>query len=673
MIAEPGESLKTILNNAPIGIARIRNRTIEWANEALCQATGYSCEELKGKNTRFLYQDDDEYQRVGEALYTGGRAETTMQTKDGRAIHVSLWASPPIDDDSHVVVVHNLARQRQAENALRLTQFSVDNALDPIVWLGRRGEIIYVNDAACKAVGYTRDEILSMRVFDLTPGHDAGEVGGTLGGAKRAGRTTIPRFVQRRRMGRSYPAEASSKYLQYNGNEYVWVTFRDITKRKRAEEALEEKAAFLEALVNTSPDGFFVVDDTGRTVLENERFIEQWKIPREIAEGEAEPMIQHVAVMAKYSDELHEHVVLLRSHPDMSIRDEVELKDGSVLDRYSSPVAGRDGKYYGRIWAFHDITALKQTQHALEESEEQYRHLFDNSPGPIVEIDGSTVMAYIDDLRASGVTDLKKHVDDHPNIIRECHSLMKFITVNKAALELYEVPDLERFSESARHFVANAPIELLRDEALCLVEGTEHAEGEQVHLRTNGTKICVHSNWTVDRGKGKTRILISETDITRRKQAEEALQKSERELQIKSDSLEEANTALKVLLRQRDEDRKALENTILSNVRELVSPYVDKLRAGHLSYAQEAYLSMVESGLNDIVSPFLQKMASAYSHFTPTEVQIANLIKSGKTSKEIAKLMNVSTGTVEAHRNNIRKKLGLNNKSINLQTYLLSM
>ena len=108
-------------------------------------------------------------------------------------------------------------------------------------------------------------------------------------------------------------------------------------------------------------------------------------------------------------------------------------------------------------------------------------------------------------------------------------------------------------------------------------------------------------------------------------------------------------------------------------MKELVSPYVEKLRAGHLSYAQETYVSMIESGLNDIVSPFLQKMASAYSHFTPTEIEVANLIKSGKTSKEIARLMNVSTGTIDAHRNNIRKKLGLSKESTNLRTYLLSM
>lgn len=436
MIAEPGESLKTILDNAPVGIARIRSRTIEWADEALCQTTGYSREELKGKNTRFLYQDDDEYQWVGEALYTGWRAETTMETKDGRAIHVSLWASPPIDDNSHVVVVHDITRQKQAENALRLTQFSVDNALDPIVWLARRGEIIYVNNAACKAVGCTRKELLTMRVFDITLDMSP-EKWEELWEVRKEQDGLLSEVYQRRKDGSVYLTEVSSKYLQHNGNEYVWVTFRDIGERKRAEEELKEKAAFLEALVNTSPDGFFVVDGTGRKIFQNQRFIELWKIPREIAEGEGEPLLRHLTSMAKYSDEFHEQVVLLRSHPDMSIRDEVELKDGSVLDRYSSPVVGRDGKYYGKIWAFHDISALKQTQQALQESEARYRHLFDNSPGPPVEIDGSAVMAYIDELRASGVTDLRKHVDDHPNIIRECHSLLKFVTVNKAALELY--------------------------------------------------------------------------------------------------------------------------------------------------------------------------------------------------------------------------------------------
>ncbi len=387
MILDSAETVTAIFNNAPIGIARIRKRIIEWANEALCRATGYSWEELKEKNVRYLYQSDDEHRRAGEALYRDGWAETIIQKKDGHAIHVSLWTPPQIDGDSHLVLVYDMVRQKQAENALRLTQFSVDNALDPIIWLGRRGEIIYVNDAACKAVGYTRDELLSMSAYDIALDMST-EQWEELWEARKEQGGLLSEIGQRRKDGSVYWAEVSSRYLQYNGNEYVWVTIRDITKRKRAQEALEER---------------------------------------------------------------------------------------------------------------------------------------------------------------------------------------------------------------------------------------------------------------------------------------------ERELQIKSDNLEEANAALRVLLRHRDEDKEALENSILAHVRELVSPYVEKLGSGHLSDVQRTYLGLIESGLSDIVSPFVQKMTSAHSHFTPTEVQIANLIKGGKTSKEIAKLMNVCTGTVEAHRNNIRKKLGLSNKSINLQTYLLSM
>jgi DNA-binding CsgD family transcriptional regulator len=77
--------------------------------------------------------------------------------------------------------------------------------------------------------------------------------------------------------------------------------------------------------------------------------------------------------------------------------------------------------------------------------------------------------------------------------------------------------------------------------------------------------------------------------------------------------------------------------------------------------------------MNDIVSPFLQRMSLKYSNFTQTEIQVANLIKVGKTTKEIAELMNVSKGTIDAHRNNIRSKLGLNRKKINLRAYLLSI
>lgn len=162
-------------------------------------------------------------------------------------------------------------------------------------------------------------------------------------------------------------------------------------------------------------------------------------------------------------------------------------------------------------------------------------------------------------------------------------------------------------------------------------------------------------------------------DITERKKTEESLKRREEELQIESNRLEEANTALKVLLKHREDDKKEMEEKFLSNIKELVSPYVDKLRKSRLDPNQMAYMEIIEANMNDIVSPFLQKMSLKYSNFTQTEIQVANLIKIGKTTKEIAELMNVSKGTIDTHRNNIRNKLGLNRKKVNLRAYLISI
>ncbi|MBW1829909.1 MAG: helix-turn-helix transcriptional regulator, partial [Deltaproteobacteria bacterium] len=84
-------------------------------------------------------------------------------------------------------------------------------------------------------------------------------------------------------------------------------------------------------------------------------------------------------------------------------------------------------------------------------------------------------------------------------------------------------------------------------------------------------------------------------------------------------------------------------------------------------------VSILESNLKDIVSPFARELTRNYLKFTPTEIQVANLVKQGKTTKEIADLMNVSGKTIESHRKNIRKKLGIKNKKENLQTHLLNI
>ncbi len=141
---------------------------------------------------------------------------------------------------------------------------------------------------------------------------------------------------------------------------------QDITDRKLWEAELHSKTAFLEAQVNSTIDGMLVVDDRGQILLRNQKLVDLFQIPSELlAQDNDEPVLAHAVSMVKEPDAFLAKVRHLYENHNETSRDEIELKDGTTLDRYSSPVIDRDGKYYGRIWTFRDITKRKQAEQAL--------------------------------------------------------------------------------------------------------------------------------------------------------------------------------------------------------------------------------------------------------------------------------------------------------------------
>ncbi len=158
-----------------------------------------------------------------------------------------------------------------------------------------------------------------------------------------------------------------------------------------------------------------------------------------------------------------------------------------------------------------------------------------------------------------------------------------------------------------------------------------------------------------------------------RLKAGEELRRRERELEIANMKFEELNTALKVMLERREEDRREFEDKVLTNVKELVLPYAAKLKEGELDTRSIAYAEILEENLENIVSPFHRRLSGSYSGLTPREIEILSFIKQGRSSKVIAEIMGTSRRTIEAHRFNIRKKLGLLQKRVNLRTHLLSL
>jgi len=172
-------------------------------------------------------------------------------------------------------------------------------------------------------------------------------------------------------------------------------------------------------------------------------------------------------------------------------------------------------------------------------------------------------------------------------------------------------------------------------------------------------------------------LIVILTDITDHRRAEELLQSYRDDLEDlvkeRTASLEEANTALRVMLNTAETMRTEMQEMVLFNAKKQVMPYLDELKRTELDDRQRSYVDLLEQSLTQITEPFLEGLPAKCLTLTPTELMVTNLVKEGKTAKEIAILLNMSLRTVENHRYSIRTKLGLKNKTINLRTYLSSL
>ena len=130
--------------------------------------------------------------------------------------------------------IRTRAERGRAEEELRLTQFSLEHASDPVFWMDSQGRTVYVNEAACRSLGRTREELLSLSILDIDPSRFLPKAGRPYGRSSRLKNSITLETCHRTGDGRIFPVEVTSNYLQFRGKEYAFAFARDITERKRA-------------------------------------------------------------------------------------------------------------------------------------------------------------------------------------------------------------------------------------------------------------------------------------------------------------------------------------------------------------------------------------------------------------------------------------------------------
>ena len=444
-----------------------------------------------------------------------------------------------------------------------------------------------------------------------------------------------------------------------------------MTKRLTYEE-LEQKIfnnqALFHAIIESAEDSIFIKNHHLKYTLVNPAMERLFGIPASQLLGKTDEEL--------FGDEAGFHIREIDSCVlKGEIIDEEDTKPVSGVPKtfhvIKVPLRDDSGKIIGLCGIARDVTKQKQTEMALKKAHDELEELVKERTAELLTAN--------EKLKQSE-ENYRTFIDSTLDLVFLKDEHFRHILVNNAYTKYLGKKEYEIIGKTDFELLPKHMAEACRQSDLNALKSKRPFVNEE----RNKDKVYETRKFSVKMGKEKFGIGGYVREITESVKAKKALKKAHdqleqrvkertKELEIKSKSLEETNIALKVLLKKRDEDKEELQDNVMSNVKELIAPFFKKIKKTKLNDQQRLLLGIIESNLNEIISPFTRKMSLKYLNLTPTEIRIANLIKYGSSSKEIAELMNVSPRTIETHRKNIRRKIGLEGKRANLRSYLLSL
>lgn len=428
---------------------------------------------------------------------------------------------------------------------------------------------------------------------------------------------------------------------------------QEAVKRKQTEEELresEEKYRYLYNLLrlmcDNVPDLIWAKDMDGRFTFVNQAMCDKLIMcgSPDKALGKTDMFFAEQERNAGYEHTFGETcvdsdaIIKEKRAPGRFLEDGLVRNKYLVLDVHKAPFLNEDGEMIGTVGCGRDVTKEKEIEEALRDSEARLEALSEASFEAIF-------------LSEKGVC----------------------LDQNQTAERMFGYTRAEAVVRHGTKWIVPDDREQVKNNML---SGYEKPY-EVTALRKDGTTFPCEIQARMTDYQGRSIRITALRDITDRKRAENEMQKAKEELEAKvkerTARLEEMNAALHVLLKKREQDKDDIESKILSNVKILIKPYLHALKKISLNKKHQEIVQILETNINEIISPFTRKMSTLNINLSHMEVQVANLVRQGKTNKEISQILSIASKTVAFHRNNIRRKLGLTNTKTNLRSFLSAL
>jgi PAS domain S-box-containing protein len=416
----------------------------------------------------------------------------------------------------------------------------------------------------------------------------------------------------------------------------------DITEQKRKEEELHDAKNLLSKTLDSIDEAVFIIGPSHREIVNTCN-----SCVEDVFGYRPEELINQTTEKLHLNRKMYEHFAtigepVLEKNGRFETEYRMKRKDGKIIDTYNTVTVLHKEKGWqgGVVSTVRDITEKKQVEDELKRINTLLNNVYSSLDEAVFVIDPQD---------------------------------RSIISCNEAAVSMFGYAKNEMIGRNVRMLHKSKEMYDLFGNILFTSLRSEGVLRLCFNMRKKNGDIfpTQHTATPIKESNGSISMVVSVIqDITNQKIIIRNIVKHEKELEERQQRLQDLNSALKLMIEQRDKDKKNMEQSFSESIHEQVMPYIHRIKKEGLSSLQKEYIDILESNLQEVISPFMHRISDKLMHLSPSETRVVHYVKQGYSTKDIASALDISPRTVEYHRDNIRKKLGIKNRKTNLKTYL---